>query len=116
MGIDDLLQDFLQLFLADHEINFQLQVVVVALSIDESQILRKNLVEDQASQRGLDLAGVLSPIGQINRAANPDSGMVVDDLVLKGQKRLVDAREMLALAGLSLALLGQIVNTQNHIL
>ena len=53
MGIDDLLQDLLQLLLAYVEVYFQLQEVLGIASVYESQILRQDLIEDETSQSGL---------------------------------------------------------------
>ena len=53
MGIDDLLQDLLQLLLAYVEVYLQLQEVLGIASVYESQILRQDLIEDETSQSGL---------------------------------------------------------------
>ena len=55
MGIDDLLQDLLQLLLAYVEVYLQLQEVLGIASVYESQILRQDLIEDETSQSGAPL-------------------------------------------------------------
>src|SRR3712207_378812 len=115
MGVDDLLQNALQLFLADHEVNFQLQIVIIRLAIDEAQVLGDDLIEYETAQSRLNLSGVLSSIGKLYNTANIDLGVEVDDLVLLGEKSLVGIGEMLALAGLAVTLLGQIEIGRAHV-
>ena len=53
MGVDHLLKDLLQLLLADVEVDLKLQLVALHLAVYKAQILRDDLVEQEASQCGL---------------------------------------------------------------
>ena len=75
MGIDNLLQNLLQLLLSYVEVDLQLQFVLGNASVYESKILRQNLIEDKSSQCRLYNAGDLFAALGLLRYANLDSGV-----------------------------------------
>ena len=50
MGINDFLQNLLQLFLSYMEVNLKRKLIAFHFSVYKSQILRDNLVKEQTSQ------------------------------------------------------------------
>ena len=84
--------------------------------VNERNLFRHVLVHDDAAGGGLDhlgaLAGVLLVLGQ----ADEDGGMHVDDLFVIGDDYFLGAVELEAVALCTGTLLGDVVQTQHHIL
>ncbi len=116
MSIDDFLQNLFQLFLSHMEIHFQLQIVLRIVPLHKTQILGQNLIEQKPSQRGLHIAAYRLALRRPLGHPHFDAGMQGNHLVLIRQNRLIHILEILALALNTGSLLGQIVNTQHHIL
>ena len=121
--VDAFFQNLLQLATADMEINLQLQEIVRIGTVYKSKILRKNLVEDETSECGLDHTGLDLAIGILTETTDLDPCMKRDLIVLIGDDRLVHILEILAFARLRClitdtgsTLLCQIVDTEDHIL
>ena len=116
VGIDNLLQNLLQTLLAYVEINLQYQLIARNSTIYKAQILRQNLVEEETAQRGLYDTGHLSSVSQGSGYADLDSGLQTDDFILISQDGFVQVLEELAFAFTSRTLLGQVIDTKDHIL
>ena len=116
VGIDYFLQNLFQAFLAYMEIHFQLQLIARNTPVHKAQILGQDLVENKTPHGGLnDIRDFLS-IRCLFAYADLDLGLEADHAVLIGENSFVDTLKAFALALDSRTLLGQIVNTQHHIL
>ena len=116
VGIDNLLQDLLQTLLAYVEINFQYQLIARNRTVYEAQILRQNLVKEETAQGRFYDTGHLGSVSQGSGYADLDSGLQTDDFILISQDGFVQVLEELAFAFASRTLLGQIIDTKDHIL
>ena len=92
------------------EVNFQFQLVLFLGTVYEAQILRDDLVEDETSNGRLDDTSLRCAIRHRAGYSYFDTGMQGNNLVL------VDALECHALALGARTFLGQIVDTEYHIL
>ena len=115
MDADALIDDLAQLLLAAGLHNLQLEHILLGLSLDKAQILRNLLVEDQAARRCIDQTGddlTVDLLGHadLNRCMDADNTLVVC------HQCLIDIAEYLAGARLGLAVDGQVVRTEDHIL
>ena len=111
MGINNLLQNLLQLLLANVEVYLQLQEILGIASIHKSQILRKNFIENKTSQCRLYIAGnYLSTLISL-RNTHCNSGMQGTGLILISKNCFVYTLEELSFAYSTGSLLGQVVNT-----
>ncbi len=72
VGVDDLLQNLLQVSLFYHEINFRKKLIARHGTVHISQILRNDLVENQTSQCRLDHLGDLISLSVLPIAADLD--------------------------------------------
>ena len=98
------------------EVNFQFQLVLFLGTVYEAQILRDDLVEDETSNGRLDDTSLRCAIRHRAGYSYFDTGMQGNNLVLVCKNRLVDALECHALALGARTFLGQIVDTEYHIL
>ena len=98
------------------EVYFQLQLILRNGAVNESKVLRNDLVKDETSYSRLDDTGLYCAVG--HGAAYPYLYPAVESnhMVLVSQDGLVYALENAALTRRSRSLLGQVVNTKNHIL
>ena len=116
MGIDNLFQDLLQTLFAYVEIHFQLQFIARDRTIHKAQVLRQNLVEDKPAHGGLDNIGNLASVCQRLGYTHLNAGLQLDGAVFISQNCFVYTLECLAFSNAARTLLGQIIDTQNHIL
>ena len=98
------------------EVNLQLQLVALDASVHKSQILRDNLIENEASNGRLYNTGLLRSVRHLSCHSHLNLGVERYLLVLVGQDCLVHALERHALALHARSLLGQVVDTKDHIL
>ena len=116
VGVDNPLQNLLQLLFAYVKIHFQLQEFFRIAPIHVSQILRKNFVEDETSESGFHDAGHFFSLGVDLCHAHLDPGMQGTGFILISQNRFVDVFERLAFALRSGPFLCQVINSQHHVL
>ncbi len=116
MGIDNLLQNLLQLLLTHMEIHFQLQTVLRSIPLHKTQVLGQDLIEQETAQCGFHIAPYFFALGRCPGHSHIDAGVQSDHLVLICQDCLVHILEELAFAQYAGSLLGQVVDTQHHIL
>ena len=116
MGIDNLLQDLLQLFLSYVEVNLQLQLIALDASVHKAQILRDDLVKDKASHRGLYHSSLNGSVRHLLLHSYFYLGVQRYFLVLIGKNGLVYVLEGHALSLYARSFLCQVVDTENHIL
>src|SRR5699024_8467402 len=116
VGIDDLLQDLLELFLSNMEIYLKQQLVSFLLSVYKSKILWNDLIKQESSQCRLDHTALYGSVRHSLVYADFDLGMKGNCLVLISQQRLIDALERFPFSFCPRTLLGQIIDTQYHIL
>ncbi len=114
--VDDLLEDLLQIALLDHEVDLGQEEILRLRAVDKAKILRNRLVEHQASEGGVDHAAVLFAVPVPLRDADFDLGLQGDEVVCLCHVGLVDAAKAHALSGLSVTLLRDEVDAQDHIL
>ena len=116
VSIDDFFKDLFQLFLTYQEINFQKKFIARYTSVYESKILRKDFVEQETSESGFYVAGQYGAIRHLLRAANQNSALERNYFVFVCKNGFVHALEELAFSLVARSLLGQIVDTKDHIL
>ena len=116
MRMNDFFQNLLQPFLSDKEIHLKLQLVFRNATVYEAQILRKNLIEKESSQCGIYISGNFSAILHLLRRADGDLRLQGNVFILICKDCLVYIMEEHTFAARSRSLLGQVVNTENHIL
>ena len=116
MGIDNLFQDLFQLFLSYVEIHFQHQLISLLGSVHKSQILRQDLIEQEPAQRGLHILPTALFRPAWSCCSAHDSGLQCNISVFIGQNRLIQVLEPGSLSLASRSFLGQVVDTQHHIL
>ena len=115
VNTDALVDDLSEFLLAAGEHDFEVELLGRVRTVYETEILRNALVEDQAARgrvydSGLGLAAHL--LGQTNL----DRRMDADNALVISHKSLIDVAEYLAGARLGVAVDGQIVGAEDHIL
>ena len=114
--VDDFLENLLALLLLDEEVNLGLQLVLRLGAIHEAEVLRNNLIEEDASRGSLLNFRALFAVRALLREADLNLGLQCDLVVRVSEQRLVRALEAHTLALRAVALLGQVVDAENHIL
>ena len=114
--VDDLLENLLALLLLDEEVNLRLQLVLRLGAIHKAEVLRNNLIEEDASRGSLLNFRTLFAVRALLREADLNLGLQCDLVVRVSEQRLVRALEAHTLALCAVALLGQVVDAENHIL
>ena len=104
------------MFLADHEVHFQLQEILRIAAVDIAQILRQNFIKEKTSQCGFDDTGYNFTIRLLLRDADMDFRLQGDFPVFIRQNRFIDTFEVTSFSLQPFAQLRQVVNPQNHIL
>ena len=120
MHIHNLFQNLLQILLLDKEVNLRKQSVLRDASVDKTEILRNNFVEEQSSDSCIDDAFqhlFFTVFG------NPFFSHLTTNLRMQGYKVILISKNRFvyrlkehSLSGVSLSFLGQIIHTQYHIL
>ena len=110
-----LVNNLAQLLLAAGLHDFQLEHIFLGMSLDEAQILRDLLVEDQAACGRIDDAGNGLAVYD-NASAHLNRCMNADDALIVCHQSLVLVAEYLAGTLFGVAVDGQIVRTKYHIL
>ena len=116
MYINNLLQNLLQLFLSYMEVYLKKQFISFHASVYKSQILRNDFIENETSHGRFYNSAVNCAVGHGLGHTGLDSGMQGNNSVFVSKNCLVYALEDLALTLCTRALLGQVVDTKNHIL
>ena len=116
MCIDDFFQNLFQLFLGNEEINFKSKLVTRNRTVYVSQILRQNLIEEESSECGAYVLLHYSTIFHLFFAADGNLGLQGNVSVFICQDSFIHIAEEASLALLARTLLGQIIDTKNHIL
>ncbi|GFI30590.1 hypothetical protein IMSAGC013_01980 [Lachnospiraceae bacterium] len=98
------------------EINFQFQDVFRIASVHKSQILRKYLIENKTSQGGFHIAGYFFSSRHCLCHTYSNSGMQRQGIIFISQNCLVYILEKFPFAFCPRPFLGQIINSQHHIL
>ena len=114
--VDDLLENLLALLLLDEEVNLGLQLVLRLGAIHKAEVLRNNLIEEDASRGSLLNFRTLFAVRALLREADLNLGLQCNLVVCVSEQRLVRALEAHTLALRAVALLGQVVDAENHIL
>ena len=114
--IDDFFQDLFQLFLCYQEIYLQSKLIARDGTVYIAKILRQDLIEQETAQGGCYVLGQRRSIRHFLAAAHMDLGLQCDITVFICQDRFVDILEETSLSLAAGALLGQIVDTEDHIL
>src|SRR5699024_2723709 len=89
--VDDLLEDLFQLFLSYMEINFKKEFISFYFSVNKSEILRNDLVEQESSERRIDRSCLHCSVRHCLGHTHLDLGMQCDVSVLICKDRLADA-------------------------
>ena len=115
MDADALVNDLAQLLLAAGLHDFQLEHILLGISFNEAQILRNLLVEDQAAcgcihQTGNGLTIDHHASAHLNRCMNADDAFIIC------HEGFILIAEYLASTLLGVAVNGQIIGTEDHIL
>ena len=116
MNIDNLFKDLLKLFLANQIIHFQFNRIFRSLSLNTAEILRKNFVKEESSECGLYNTGNGLSIRESLYHTHMDSCMNIKFAVLVSKDCFVYIFKVLSGTLYIRSFLGQIVNTENHIL
>ena|SRR5699024_1557060 len=98
------------------EIYLQQQLVARNGAVYKSQILRKNLVEQETAQRGAYISGDYASVRHRLCAAHGNSRLQLDIAVLVCQNRLVYVLKEASLSLDTRSFLCQVIDTQDHIL
>ena len=115
MDLDAAVNDLTQLFLADQECNFQIELLVRIGTVYIAQILGDIFVEDQAADGAVDDLG--NPLfTDVLGDADFDFCMNGNVAFLISHEGFVDIAKDLALALFAVLFHGQVVGTQYHIL
>ena len=114
--VDDLLENLLALLLLDEEVNLRLQLVLRLGAIHKAEVLRNDLIEEDASRGSLLNFRTLFAVRALLREADLNLGLQCDLVVRVSEQRLVRALEAHTLALCAVALLSQVVDAENHIL
>ncbi len=115
MNADAAIDNLAELLFAAGLHDLQLEHVFLGVSLDKAEILRNLLVENQAAgsridQTGNGLAVDLLAHAYLNRCVNLNHALIIR------HQRLVGIAENLARAALGIAVDGEVVGTENHIL
>ena len=116
VDIHNAFQDLFQMLLCNMEINLRKQFVFFDGTINESQILRNDLIKEHSAERCLDHGEFCFAILVFFAHADMNFCMKRKHTVLIRQDRLINIPEILSFTLGSVTFLGQIVNTKNHIL
>ena len=116
MSIDDLFKDLLKLFLSYKEIDLGLKELLGVVSVNISEVLRKDLIEVESSECGGDDTGYHLSAGCLLGHADLDLAVKGNVTVLISKNGFAHILVNISFAGLSVSLLSQIVDTQDHIL
>ena len=98
------------------EIYFQFQVIFRIHSFYISEILWQNLIEQKTSQCCIDRSGNSCSIRSLLGNSYMNLGMKRNDPILVCQDCFIHRLEEFAFSKITRSLLGQIVDTENHIL
>ena len=115
MGLDAAVDDLFKTGLAHEEVYLELEFVLGDASVDEAEILRDGVVEDNLADGGLHQSGLHFAV-DLHFAANLDLGVELDDARLVRHHDLVDVAEHLALALFAVLVERQVVGAEDHIL
>ncbi len=116
VSVDDSLQDLLQVFFLDQEVHLKFEEILRDRSVNEAQVLRQNFIEEKPAEGGGDHACDCLAVRVLSGHADIDFGVQGDVVVFVGQDRLVHVAEVFSFSGLTIALLGQVIDTKDHIL
>ena len=116
MHVDDLLENLLALLLLDEEVNLGLQRILRLRAIHKAEVLRDDFVEENASGRAVLHFREHGAVRHLLREADLNLGLERNLVVRVGEQRLVRALEEHSLALCAVALLGQVVDAEHHIL
>ncbi len=116
MDVDGLLKDLLQHLLVDQEIHFQGQFVARDGAVHEAEVLIKDLVEEEAAERAVNVLTdrISVPVHAV--AADRHERVQVQSAVFIGQDGFVHAAEGRAFTLRAGTDLGQVVDAQDHVL
>ena len=116
MGVDDFLQDLLQLLFSYQEVHLQFQLVAGNAPVHVAQILGQDLVKEKSSQgRGNCLCQGIS-LGIRSLAAHMNAGLQGNIAVFVCQNGFIYALVISALTLGPRSLLGQVIDAKHHIL
>ena len=114
--VDDLLENLLALLLLDEEVNLGLQRILRLRAIHKAEILRDDFIEENASGRAVLHFREHGAVRHLLREADLNLGLERNLVVRVGEQRLVRTLEEHSLALCAVALLGQVVDAEHHIL
>ncbi len=113
---DNLLKDSLQVLLLYQAVDLKLELILRLAAVDKAQILRDDLIEEESSEGRGDKRAVNAPVLHLPADPHRYAGLQGQIPVLIGKQCLADTLEDTSLALCPGSFLGQIVDTQNHVL
>ena len=116
MGVDYLFKDLLELLFPHMEINLRQKEIFRLAPVHKPQILRKDFIEQEASQRGLHDSAYLFPLGICLCHPHPDPGMEGAGPVLICEDGFVYVLVKSSLSNRPGSFLGQVINPEHHVL
>ena len=116
VNINHLFQNLFQVLFRDHEINFRKKLVAGNRPVHIAQILRDNLVKEQAPQRRGHRFFNGIALRVLSGTAHMDLCLILNITVLVSKDRLVQILVGSALSDFTRTHLRQVVDAQNHIL
>ena len=114
--IDQSFNNLLQLFLADHKVNFQCHKVFRLGAIHESDILRNDLIKQKTSKCRFYYSCFNCSICSLFIHSDMNSGLQSNISIFICQNSFINILEEFSFSLCPRSLLCQIINTQNHIL
>ena len=98
------------------EIHLQLQHILLLGPIHKAQVLRNDLVENKAAHRGFHNPALYTAVLHLLFHPRLNTGVKRHHSVLIGKNRLIHTLKCLALTLAAWPLLGQIIDSQHHVL